>query len=58
MEGDNSPDSPTKVYYVQQATCRNPKCTNSHTPYLKIKHLQYPEPKDGEEWPKPIVEPI
>ena len=28
VEGDTSPDTVTKVFNVQDMTCRNPKCEN------------------------------
>lgn len=28
ITGDDSPDTPTEVYVVQEMTCRNPQCPN------------------------------
>lgn len=58
VEGDNSPDTPTKVYYTQLAYCRDKTCTNHNRAMYRIKHLTFPPPNEGEEIPLPIIETL
>ena len=41
VEGDNSPDTPTRVYTVVEQVCRNPQCEDYKKVIAKERHLQY-----------------
>lgn len=41
VEGDRSPDTPTKVYTVQEITCRNPRCGHYQKHVETVRHLIY-----------------
>ncbi len=41
VEGDKSPDTPTRVYTVQDLTCVNPQCENYGMPVQQTRHLLY-----------------
>lgn len=38
VEGDNSPDTETKVFTVQELTCRNKQCSNYGKVVETVKH--------------------
>lgn len=38
VEGDNSPDTQTKVYTLQELSCRNKKCGNYGKVVETVKH--------------------
>lgn len=38
VEGDNSPDTPTKVFIVHEMTCRNKKCPNFNKTVTEVKN--------------------
>lgn len=38
VEGDNSPDTETKVYTVHEISCRNKKCSNYSKVIETVKH--------------------
>ena len=41
VEGDKSPDTPTRVFTVQDLTCVNPQCENCGMPVQQTRHLIY-----------------
>ena len=38
VEGDNSPDTDTKVFTVQEISCRNKNCSNYGKVFDTVKH--------------------
>ena len=38
VEGDNSPDTETKVYTVQEMSCRNKNCDNYNKVVATVEH--------------------
>lgn len=38
VEGDNSPDTETKVYTVQEMSCRNKNCDNYNKVIASVEH--------------------
>lgn len=38
VEGDQSPDTETKVYLVQEFSCRNPQCPSNGKVIGEVKH--------------------
>lgn len=41
VEGDQSPDTPTRVYTVQEIACRNPQCPRHGEIIETVKNLDY-----------------
>lgn len=41
VEGDESPDTPTKVFTVQEFACRNPACLGVGKTAAKKEHCIY-----------------
>ena len=41
VTGDSSPDTPTRVYLVQERSCVNPQCPNRGKVLDKVLHLEY-----------------
>lgn len=38
VTGDDSPDTPTRVYTVQEIACRNPACSHYNQVVETVKH--------------------
>ena len=49
VEGDSSPDTPTRVYTVQEITCMNPQCPNFNRVINTVMHLDYDSSAKGGE---------
>ena len=41
VTGDDSPDTPTRVYLVQELSCVNPRCPNHGRMLDEVRHLEY-----------------
>lgn len=41
VTGDSSPDTPTRVYLVQELSCVNPQCPNCGKKLDEVRHLEY-----------------
>ncbi len=49
VEGDESPDTATKVYTVQEHRCVNPQCVSQGKTVASQKHLVYDQSRKGGE---------
>ncbi len=51
VTGDSSPDTPTRVYLVQELSCVNPRCPSCGRVLDEVQHLEYDGAAPKEENP-------